>query len=66
MVKRMNRYYIYLGDKLTDKKLKKQNCRAVLREDGKCIRGGSKMLVEFPKYGKVVVLARRLRKINKS
>lgn len=62
----MNRYYIYLGDKLTDKRLKNQKCRAVLREDGKCIRKGSKMLVEFPKFGKVIVLARRLRKIRKS
>ncbi len=60
------RNYIYLGDRFTDKKLKNQKCRAVLREDGKCIIKRSKMLVEFPKFGKVIVLARRLREINKS
>lgn len=60
------REYIYLGDRLTDKRLKRKYCRAVLREDGKCIRAGSKMLVEFPGYGKAVVLARRLRRIKKS
>jgi len=59
------RCYIYLGDRLTDKELKNQTCYAVLRKDGKCIRGRGNMLVEFPGRGKVIVVARRLRKIDK-
>jgi hypothetical protein len=54
--------YIYLGDKLTDPLLKGAECNAVKR-GGKCIRGGSKMLVEI--NGKVHnVILRRLRKIK--
>jgi len=60
----IQRNYIYLGDKFTDPKLTNKKCRAVLREDGKCIKAGSKMLVEFPRYGKCVVLMRRLRRTN--
>ncbi len=59
------RYYTYLGDKLTDERLKNKKCWAVLRRDGKCIKAKSKMFVEFPRYGKVVVLIRRLRRIGK-
>ena len=54
--------YIYLGDRHTDNRLKNQPCNAVKR-DGKCIRAGSKMLVEF-ETGKHIILARRLRKLK--
>jgi len=53
--------YIYLGDILTDSELKGKECRAIRRENGKCIRRGSKMLVVFGQT-KHVVLARLLRK----
>jgi len=59
-LKTMNEY-IYLGDKLTDERLKNKLCNAV-RRNGKCIRGKmSTMLVDF---GNEIhnVLARRLRK----
>ena len=54
--------YKYLGDKHTDIKYKGQLCTAVKRSDCKCIRGKSKMLVQFGNT-KVIVLARLLRKI---
>lgn len=58
--------YNYLGDKLTDARYKNKQCRAVRRENGKCIRSRmGTMLVEFDGGLKVNVLARRLRKINK-
>lgn len=58
------RCYLYMGDKLTDLTYKGQNCKAVLREDLKCIRGrNSNMLVEFNGI-KVVVLAKRLRAVK--
>ena len=59
--------YIYHGDKLAKLyKWAKQQCKAVRRKDGKCIRGkNSNMLVEFEDGTKVVVLARLLRKIKK-
>lgn len=53
--------YIYLGDRLTRAELKGARCRAVLRLDGKCIRGRGNMLVEFGSGLRCVVLARRLR-----
>ena len=54
--------YIYLGDRLTDPKLKKASCKAVRRNDGKCIRGrNGNMLMDFDNK-KVVVIGRRLRK----
>ena len=56
--------YIYLGDKLTDKKYKNKKCWAVLKPNGKCIRGKSKMLVEFNDNKKQLVIAYRLRKIK--
>lgn len=58
------RSYTYIGDKFTDSQYKGNVCSAVLRPDGKCIRGkNSNMLVEFDRK-KVVVLARRLRKVK--
>ena len=53
--------YIYMGDKLTDKRFKGKVCIAIRRKSGKCVRGRSKMLVMF-NGEKSVVLARRLRK----
>lgn len=56
--------YIYLGDKLTDSKLKGMTCEAVRRDNGKCIRSKmSTMLVSFDGV-RHVVLARRLRKLK--
>ena len=55
--------YIYLGDKLTDNRLKNKPCSAVRRENGKCYRGKmSTMLVVFEDGNVCNVLARRLRK----
>jgi hypothetical protein len=56
------RLYVYMGDTLTDPRLVGQRCEAVLRADGRCITGGSKMLVRFGSEA-VVVLRRRLRKV---
>lgn len=56
--------YIYLGDRFTDPQLKGKECRAVRRQDGKCIRGkNGSMLVTF-EGRPVVVIARLLRKIK--
>ena len=58
----MVRSYIYKGDRLTDGRFRNKNCTAVLRKDGKCIRGrNGNMLVAFGDE-KVTVLARHLRK----
>jgi hypothetical protein len=58
--------YNYLGDRQTSPELKGKQCRAVRNAAGKCIRGrNSTMLVEFEDGERVVVLARRLRKIHK-
>jgi len=56
--------YIYKGDRFTDPGLKNRECKAVRRQDGKCIRGkNGNMLVEFD--GVIVnVIARQLRKIK--
>ncbi len=55
--------YMYLGDKLTDAKYKGNNCLAVRRNDGKCIRGkNGNMLVKFTTGQTVNVVARLLRK----
>lgn len=57
------RQYKYLGDRLTDDRFKGKNCEAVLRTNGKCIRGkNGGMLVDFNGI-KAVVIARLLRKI---
>jgi hypothetical protein len=63
----IRRCYIYLGNKWSDKKWINQICYAVLRKDGKCIRGRGNMLVRFPGrgMGKTIILARLLRKIDK-
>ncbi len=59
------RSYIYLGDRLTDPSLKGARCSAVLRPDGKCIRGRGSMLVRFDgEDAPRVVIARLLRKVN--
>jgi hypothetical protein len=56
--------YVYLGDRLTDDHFRKKECRAIRRENGKCIRGkNGNMLVTFDKKP-VVVMARLLRKIK--
>ena len=55
--------YTYLGDRSTDPALSGAACQAVLREDGKCIRGrNGAMLVELVDGKRMVVLGRRLRK----
>ena len=54
--------YIYLGDRNTDPALKKKTCKAVLRADGKCIRGkNGSMMVEM-NGTRMVVTGRLLRK----
>lgn len=58
------RAYIYLGDRLTDPMLRGERCLAVLRPDGKCIRGkNGSMLVEFSGGRKANVIGRLLRKL---
>jgi hypothetical protein len=58
--------YLYLGDRLTDDRLKGQRCEAVKRADGKCVRGkNGSMLVRFEDGSTQVVLGRRLRKVHK-
>ena len=55
--------YIYRGDRLTDPALVGQECKAVRRPDGKCIRGkNGSMLVQFEDGKKMVVVGRLLRK----
>lgn len=59
------RRYVYRGDRLTDPALKGAPCVAVLREDGKCVRGRGNMLVQFDgEDAPRVVLARQLRKVE--
>ena len=56
--------YLYRADRLTDIKYKGKICVAVLRADGKTVRGkNGNMLVRFGDQT-VVVLARQLRKIK--
>lgn len=59
--------YTYLGDKLTDEKLKGMQCDPIRRGDGKCIIGRTprNQLVVDANGQKYVVLARRLRLNNK-
>lgn len=57
--------YIYLGDRNTDPRYKKQRCEAV-RRNGKCIRGkNGNMLVRFEDGRMVNVVARLLRKLKR-
>lgn len=58
--------YKYLGDRHTAPELKGKECVAVRNAAGKCIRGrNGSMLVEF-ESGKSVVIARLLRKLDKT
>jgi hypothetical protein len=60
----MNRSYTYNGDRFTDPAIKGATCEAVIRPDGKCIRGrNGSMLVSF-NGKKTVVIGRQLRKIK--
>lgn len=55
--------YIYLGDRYTDPRHKKQLCKAIRKEDGKCIRGkNGSMLVRFESGEPCVIIGRMLRK----
>lgn len=53
--------YVYLGDRMTDARLRGAPCDPVLRGDGRCVVGGSKQLVAFAGGERHVVLRRRLR-----
>ena len=53
--------YIYLGDRLTDARLRGQRCDPVRRQDGRCVVGRGKQLVQFAAGTRHVVLRRRLR-----
>ena len=54
--------YIYLGDRNTDERLRRQPCCAV-RKNGKCIRGkNGSMLVVFDDGKMMVIVGRLLRK----
>ncbi|MBZ0318658.1 MAG: hypothetical protein K8L91_19750 [Anaerolineae bacterium] len=53
--------YLYLGDKLTDPKLKGRPCDPVLRHDGKCITSKlATMLVRFDNGEVACVLRKQL------
>lgn len=58
--------YIYLGDRMSDPRLRGRACVAVVRADtGKCITGRGAMMVVFD--GETVprvILRRRLRKVT--
>lgn len=57
--------YTYRGDRLTDPRYKGAHCKAVRREDGKCIRGrNGSMLVQFEDGTRAVVIGRLLRKVK--
>jgi hypothetical protein len=60
------RFYVYLGDKMTDPALVGAVCCAVTRDDGKCIIGKlGTMLVRFAgETDARVVLRRRLRRVD--
>lgn len=60
---KVDRRYIYLGDRWTCPELRGVICRAVLRPDGKCIRGkNGNMLVEMANGERHNVVGKRLRK----
>jgi hypothetical protein len=65
-----SQHYVYLGDRYTSDVLRGGLCRAVVREDGKCVRGrNGTMLVQFFPFRQgelVTVLGRRLRKLGAS
>ncbi len=57
--------YLYRGDRYTDSCYKLQPCSPVLSNAAKCIRGkNGNMLVNFVS-GRVVILARQLRRLDK-
>jgi protein associated with RNAse G/E len=57
--------YIYRGDKLTADEHRNKRVTAVLRADGKTIRGrNGNMLVQDAEGRKLVVLGRQLRKVQ--
>lgn len=56
--------YVYLGDKLTRPDLKGSPCDPVRRQDGRCVVGRGKQLVEFAGGNRAIVLRRRLRVVN--
>ena len=59
------RMYVYLGDRQTDPLLKGQRCMAVVRTDGKCIRGrNGAMLVKFESGRVANIIGRLLRKVD--
>nr|WP_293836849.1 hypothetical protein [uncultured Arsenicibacter sp.] len=61
----MKKTYTYIGDRMTDPALRGAVCIAVLRPDGKCIRGvNGSMLVEFQSGRQAVVIGRLLRKLS--
>ena len=61
------KHYIYLGTIMTDPALKVEQCSAVLREDGKCIRGrNGNFLVKFECGRTATVIGRRLRKVPRN
>lgn len=57
--------YKYLGDRMTDPAFKGQECSAVRRPDGKCIRGkNGSMLVLFHNGITCVIIGKLLRKVK--
>jgi len=56
--------YTYRGDRHTDPALRTLTFTAIRRADGKCIRGGSNMLVRGSDGRAYVVLGRQLRKVK--
>lgn len=56
--------YTYRGDRLTDDVLRSKTFTAVLKPNGKCITGGSKMLVQDATGRRYVVLRNQLRKVR--
>lgn len=63
----VRKVYKYLGDRMTAKRFKGKLCKAVLREDGKCIRGrNGSMLVEFLQPPRRAIVVGRLLRIIKT
>ena len=57
--------YINLGDRNTSSSLRKQLCKAVRKNNGKCVRGkNGSMLVQFKDGKPTVVTGKLLRKIE--
>lgn len=60
-----DRWYVYLGDRLTRPELRGVRCRAVLRPDGRCIRSRlGTMLVELESGERHNVIGKRLRRVE--